>query len=180
MKDRNLEEQLAEKLGNRSIAPSQQAWERIARNRQQGKDNRQEKKKKTFLYYAVAAVACLFFGGFVYLMKGSDNETITGPTMVDSGKGDTRKEANDHITVSVNELPLGGDKSGAISYESIKSPIAVAGTYRQQEETALGTDGKHSGLKENLQEIAAVSLPVIKAPTKEELYEAEVKYLLKN
>lgn len=178
MKDRNLEEQLAEKLGSRSIAPSQEAWERIARNRQQGKDSREKKKKKIFLYYAAAAAACLLFGSFAYFMMGADNDSITGPTMVNSDKEDVLKEAETPLTAPVNELPLKGDRKEPLFYEHINPVIDIASVNQQQ--STLVTDEKHLAIKENQQEIVAAVMPVTKALTKDELYKAEVDYLLKN
>jgi len=178
MKDRNLEEQLAEKLGSRSIAPSQEAWERIARNRQLGKDSREKVKKKIFLYYAAAAVACLLFGGFAYFMMGVDNDIITGPTMVNSDSEGILKKTGTPEAAPVNELPLEGGQINALSFKQTKPAIDVVTTNQQQ--STLVTDEKHLAIKENQQEIVATVMPVVKAHTKDELYKAEVDYLLKN
>ncbi|WP_417366101.1 hypothetical protein [Flavobacterium beibuense] len=84
MKDRDLEQQLADKLGNRSITPSAKAWDRIANNRQQGKT--QKKKKKVFAYYAAAAVFFLLVSGYVFLMQNKTDVIITEPKVVDGGE----------------------------------------------------------------------------------------------
>lgn len=84
MKDRNLEQQLADKLGNRSITPSAKAWDRIANNRQQGKT--QKKKKKVFAYYAAAAVFFLLASGYVFLMQNKTDIIITEPQVVNGGE----------------------------------------------------------------------------------------------
>lgn len=67
MKKYNLEEQLADKLGNRSITPTDNAWERIAFNRQQQAGKKQKKK---YGLYMVAAVLLVFLscGYFVSVM----------------------------------------------------------------------------------------------------------------
>lgn len=84
MKDRNLEQQLADKLGNRSITPSVKAWERIAHNRQQGKT--QKKKKMVFVYYRAAAVLFLLASGYIFIMQNKTDVIITEPQVVGSDK----------------------------------------------------------------------------------------------
>ena len=84
MKDRNMEQQLADKLGNRSITPSAKAWERIAHNRQQGKT--QKKKKMVFVYYRAAAVLFLLASGYIFIMQNKTDVIITEPQVVNGGE----------------------------------------------------------------------------------------------
>ncbi|WP_330442674.1 hypothetical protein [Flavobacterium sp. C4GT6] len=98
MKDRNLEQQLADKLGNRSITPSAKAWDRIANNRQQGKT--QKKKKKMFAYYAAAAVFFLLASGYVFLMQNKTDVIITEPQVVDGGEVATPVLPSEEAVVS--------------------------------------------------------------------------------
>ncbi len=83
MKDKNIEQQLADKLGNRSVTPSDQAWQRIAHNRQRGK----QQKKSFALYYATAAAIILLIGSYMFF--GINKETalpVKTPTVVNSEK----------------------------------------------------------------------------------------------
>ena len=98
MKDRNLEQQLADKLGNRSITPSEKAWDRIANNRQQGKT--QKKKKKMFAYYAAAAVFFLLASGYVFLMQNKTDVIITEPQVVGGGEVATPVLPSEEAVVS--------------------------------------------------------------------------------
>jgi len=110
MKDRSLEQQLADKLGNRSITPSAKAWERIAHNRQQGKT--QKKKKRVFVYYRAAAVFFLLASGYVFLMQNKTDVIIAEPQVVGS----------DEVTAPV--LPL--EEPVVTKSVEIKQPEVVA------------------------------------------------------
>src|SRR5690606_4613747 len=110
MKDRNLEQQLADKLGNRSITPTAKAWERIAHNRQQGKT--QKKKKRVFVYYRAAAVFFLLASGYVFLMQNKTDVIIAEPQVVGS----------DEVTAPV--LPL--EEPVVTKSVEIKQPEVVA------------------------------------------------------
>ncbi|WP_417354096.1 hypothetical protein [Flavobacterium sp.] len=110
MKDRNLEQQLADKLGNRSITPSAKAWERIAHNRQQGKT--QKKKKRVFVYYRAAAVFFLLASGYIFIMQNKTDIIITEPQVVGS----------DEVTAPV--LPL--EEPVVTKSVEIKHPEVVA------------------------------------------------------
>jgi flagellar basal body-associated protein FliL len=68
MKKYNLEEQLADKLGNRSITPSDNAWERIAFNRQQQAGKSKQKKKRGLFMIAAVLLMFLTCGYFVTVM----------------------------------------------------------------------------------------------------------------
>ncbi|MGK4567560.1 hypothetical protein [Flavobacterium sp. 3HN19-14] len=64
MASNNFEEQLQRKLNQRAIAPTGNAWERIAYNRQI-----QVKKKRKAIIYWVAAAAIIAFGSFSLLFR---------------------------------------------------------------------------------------------------------------
>jgi hypothetical protein len=74
MKQYNIEEQLQRKLKDRAIAPSAEAWGRIAYNRQQQK----KKKRYTGWYRAVAAALIISLGGLL-LAALSNSTTVEMP-----------------------------------------------------------------------------------------------------
>lgn len=65
----NFEKQLSAKLGNRSIAPSGEAWQRIAHNRQQDKVVR---KKNSFLKYVAALILILAIASVWFLLPAKN------------------------------------------------------------------------------------------------------------
>lgn len=85
MKKYNLEEQLAEKLANRSITPTDNAWERIAFNRQQQAG---KKRKKKYGLFMVAAVLLMFLtcGYFIGLVFNTGNTPGELPQVVQKDK----------------------------------------------------------------------------------------------
>ena len=83
MKKYNIEEQLAEKLGQQSITPSADAWERIAHNRRQEKTG----KKKPVGYYAAAVAACIIlFGGWFFTADKNSPLPVAAPGVVHTEK----------------------------------------------------------------------------------------------
>ncbi|MFP5438769.1 MAG: hypothetical protein ACLGH8_13365 [Bacteroidia bacterium] len=85
MKKYNLEEQLANKLANRSITPTDNAWERIAFNRQQQAGKKQKKKRGLFMVAAVLLMllTCGYFMGVVF---NTENTPGKLPQMVQEDK----------------------------------------------------------------------------------------------
>ena len=84
MKKYNLEQQLAEKLGNRSISPSDNAWERVAFNRQQQAGKKSRKKRS--LYWVAASVAVLLAGGYFFMMALSTPISLNATPQLVQGK----------------------------------------------------------------------------------------------
>lgn len=80
MKNTNIEDQLRERLGSRTIAPSGDAWERLAHNRQQSKKG----KKKFGVYFIAASVAFLLLGGYVVFMYLNTAVVTVAPGVVNA------------------------------------------------------------------------------------------------
>lgn len=70
MEKYNIDEQLHRKFSERTIAPSPNAWERIAYNRKQ-----QQKRKRKLLLYKIAAVIVISLGLFGLFIN--NNSVIT-------------------------------------------------------------------------------------------------------
>ena len=177
MKDnKNLEQQLAEKLGNRSIAPSAQAWDRIAQNRQQGKDKK--KKKRVTFYYAASVVLVLLSAGY-FFVSGNNNDVITEPgVVVDSDK--IEKIIKEEEPVIISEPVLQPQQNHeVVAYHEEKLPQADF-VQSRDEVKVIATPHRNIQVNESLPEVNVAALQDIKILTKEELYEQEVDYLLKN
>jgi hypothetical protein len=101
MKKYNLEEQLVSKLANRSITPTDNAWERIAFNRQQQAGKKQKKKRGLFMVAAVLLVflACGYFMGVVFNTENTPGEL---PQMVHEDKAAKAVNADAMQTVRPN------------------------------------------------------------------------------
>jgi len=173
MKDRNnLEQQLADKLGNKSITPSGQAWDRIVRNREEGKDKK--KKKRTYIYYAAAIVLLMLFGSYFFML---DNNNVKGePQIVTT---DAQKEAVDEKTpdAAPETEVLPKQREIAVSYEVEKN----TGSDMRKEEVATITGVyKEVEPEEGLTLTNVTTLQEKRVLTKEQLYEQEADYLLKN
>lgn len=70
MEKYNIDEQLHRKFSERTIAPSPNAWERIAYNRKQ-----QQKRKRKLLLYKIAAVIVISLGLFGLFINNDDSGT---------------------------------------------------------------------------------------------------------
>lgn len=171
MKDKNLEQQLAEKLGNRSIAPSDQAWERIARNRQQGKQ-KQKNNKRLFMYYA-AAVLVFLFGGYWFVANTPD--TTPQQQVVDTNKTELPTVTdNQAVAVSEPQQSLTKETYNENSKQGVSIPV-----YKQEAAVVQESD-KQSPLIEKHSQLNASLLAEAKPVTNEKHYDDEVDYLLKN
>jgi hypothetical protein len=175
MKDRkNLEQQLADKLGNRSIAPNGQAWERIAHNRQLGKNKK--KKTRVVLYYAASVVLLLLFGSYFFMTENSD--TIMEPQVVNIDKTEDTIDVN--TTVAVPEVVVQFRQSEVIAADRVVKSTVFPHAYKEEAVMASGPY-KELQVKESLSAVGlSAILPDKKALTKEQLSEQEVDYLLKN
>ena len=80
MKDNNLENQLRDKLGGRTIAPSAAAWDRLAHNRQQPKKG----KKKFGFYFIAASLAFLLLGSYAFFMNTRPEANMIMPGVVNA------------------------------------------------------------------------------------------------
>lgn len=174
MKDRkNLEQQLADKLGNRSIAPGGEAWERIAHNRQQGKDKK--KKKRIVMYYAASVVLLLLFGSYFFI--SNTTEVITNPQVVHSDKTEDAVDVN--ASVAVPETVLVPGQTEAMATNDVEMKIALPNGY-SDEAIMVSEPYAPVQVKESLPPASVAVLPNVKVTNKEELYEKEADYLLKN
>lgn len=177
MKDKNLEQQLADKLGNRSIAPSDQAWERIARNRQQGKQ-KQTNKKRMFAYYAAACLLLMLCGAY-FLLSNTNEEIVTQPQVVST---DSHENGG-----AVVEESFAVPETIIVSRQPIR-PVAYNGNAAQadlppvnEQEVAIAVQSYSQPQPNgNAQQLAVAILPQATTVTKDRLYEDEVDYLLKN
>lgn len=171
MKDKNLEQQLAEKLGNRSIAPSDQAWERIARNRQQGKQ-KQKNNKRLFMYYA-AAVLVFLFGGYWFV--ANTPETTPQQEVVDANKTELPTVTdNQGVAVSEPQQSLTKETYNENCRQGVSIPV-----YKKEAAVVQESD-KQSPVIEKHSQLNASLLAEAKTVTNDKHYDDEVDYLLKN
>lgn len=173
MKNSNIEQQLADKLGNRSITPGKQAWSRIAYNRQQV----HKKKSKAAYYYVAAAVACLFAVGIVYLMLSGNGTVIVPPQVVYTNATDTVNQATEPIN------PKRGLQAPKVQTVVLGSKIKQevnSGTVRHKQAEVIELNPNTIKPVTNPQQIHSVVLAELKAPSKEERYEQEATLLLAN
>ncbi|QEE49102.1 hypothetical protein FUA48_05755 [Flavobacterium alkalisoli] len=177
MKDnKNLEQQLAEKLGNRSIAPSAQAWDRIAQNRQQGKDKK--KKKRVTFYYAASVVLVLLSGGY-FFVSGNNKDVVTEPqVVVDSGKTEIINKGEEPVIISESVLQLQQNHE-VVAYKEEKL-LQTDFVQPREEVKVIARTYRNIQVNESLPEVNVAALQDVKLLTREELYEQEVDYLLKN
>lgn len=175
MKDKNLEQQLAEKLGNRSIAPSDQAWERIARNRQQGKQ-KQKNNKRLFMYYA-AAVLVFLFGGYWFVANTPDR--TPQQQVVDTNKTELPK-VTDNKVVAVSEQVSEPQQSWTKETYNENSKQGVSIPVYKQEAAVVQESDKQSPVIEKHLQLNATVLAEVKTVTNDKHYDDEVDYLLKN
>ncbi|WP_417350890.1 hypothetical protein [Flavobacterium alkalisoli] len=177
MKDnKNLEQQLAEKLGSRSIAPSAQAWDRIAQNRQQGKDKK--KKKRVTFYYAASVVLVLLSAGY-FFVSGNNNDVITEPqVVVDSDKTEKINKGEEPVIILESVLqPQQNHEVVAYKEEKLLQTDFVQ---PREEVKVIARTYRNIQVNESLPEVNVAALQDVKLLTREELYEQEVDYLLKN
>lgn len=172
---RNLEQQLADKLGNRSIAPSEQAWDRIAHNREQGK-NKKKKKRTVVYYYAASVVLFILFAGYFFV---SDNSgTIAEPQIVNSGNTEEAIDKNTPVAVPETEL-LPKQNERTVVYQRNEQKANLPDVYKEKTVKAAAFYKKPE-VNEGFPEISVAALPDRKILSKDEIYEQEVDYLLKN
>lgn len=180
MKDRNnnLEQQLADKLGNRSIAPGGQAWDRIAQNREQGKDKK--RKKRTYVYYVASIVLLLLFGSYFFMTVNNAVTIEAQPQVVNSGNTEKKIKSGDVVEDVEFALPLQHTERVA-AYKITKQNVDADVVNTTREEVPMIADSyKAPETRENLPEAGVASLQPAKVFSKDERYDAEVDYLLKN
>lgn len=181
MKDRNnnLEQQLADKLGNRSIAPSGEAWERIARNREQGRYKK--KKKRAYLYYAASVILLLLFGSYFFMAESNTVSIDTAPQIVNSGGVEKKERTGETVKEPEYTLPL-KHREAVLAYKINREQNAGAdlANATRGKVQMITESYKSTEIRENLPEADIASIQAVKALSKDELYKAEVDYLLKN
>ena len=174
MKDRrNLEQQLADKLGNRSIAPSEQAWDRIVRNREQGKDKK--KKKTAYLYYVASIVVVMFFWGYFFMLDRDDVSIETQVVSSDDQKEEVDVNAPDVVpetAVQPKQIEI------AASYE-VEKNTNLSGVHKDEVRT-ISEPYKEVEPREILPAVSVAFLHDKKILSKEQLSEQEADYLLRN
>lgn len=177
MKNRNIEEQLTDKLGSRSIKPSEQAWDRIVLNRQQGRDKKQ--KKRIVIYYAASIVLLMFFSGYFFVL-GTNNDIETVPGVVKSDKEE--KIINNEKPIISKETMLIPEKTEAVVvYKEVKKEAASKNLDKEAQQALILLSEKFD-INKNLPEINVEALPVVNVKTydKDEHYEQEAAYLINN
>jgi len=135
MKQYNIEEQLQRKLKDRAIAPSAEAWGRIAYNRQQQK----KKKKYTGWYRAAAAIVIISLGGLLTTLN--DSTTIimpqqkvvdqkTKPEFIEPAPENTlQQEVKNEVVLQDTKTvisPTSGTENAAPAREEVKTINTVS------------------------------------------------------
>jgi len=171
MKNNNIEEQLKHTLGNRSIAPSADAWERLAHNRQQSKKG----KKKFGFFFIAASLAFLLAGGGLFTILRTD-AVITSPSVVNTT---IKQEATPAETivpiresaVAINDEPVTKHKTVTPAYDDSMTSAPRTQAY------ALAIDNT-AGL--NSHSTTATAQPIInpKAANANDMYDAQAAMLL--
>jgi hypothetical protein len=170
MKDNNLENQLRDKLGSRSITPSANAWERLSHNRQQPKKG----NKKSVIYYVAASIVFLLVGGYAFLMNTHTEADTVTPVIVntvDKPTAPAKKAVVPQPTeaVALHALPVKEDivKQTGVSASGTRAILPVL-------ETATPNVSVHSAGE------VAVAKTIIsqKNISKHDIYEAEANRLL--
>lgn len=159
MKKYNLEQQLAEKLGNRSISPSDNAWERVAFNRQQQAGKKSRKKRS--LYWVAASVAVLLAGGYFFMMALSTPVNVNATPQVVQGKD----------VSPAQHIPNDSPKQSQIANVVTEPEYAERKTANNLPNTKPIND------TDNQDQLAAVSnnKPLQLSPTEVTLPEADIK-----
>lgn len=114
----NIEKQLAEKLGSRSIQPGAGSWERVAFARQQPA----KKTKRRFVLTGVAAAILVVIGTLYFANSSGKGIAPTGP------------ETIVYSTRPANTNPASGETASAASHSVSKKTNAVVqmGTTKPQ------------------------------------------------
>ncbi|MFY7730184.1 MAG: hypothetical protein ACOVRN_11760, partial [Flavobacterium sp.] len=159
MKKYNLEQQLAEKLGNRSISPSDNAWERITFNRQQQAGKKSRKKRS--LYWVAASIAVLLIGGYLVIAVLSTPISTNATPQVVQGKDAMPKQQTPNYTPNASQI---ADAVTEPEYAERKTANDLPNT-------------KPINNTDNQDQLATVSnsTPLQLAPTEVALPEADVK-----
>lgn len=116
--NKNIEQQIAEKLKNRELQPSSSAWERLA-NQLDEQEAKSSKRRWRYLGYA-ASILLLISAGVFYLTKDGEkfvNDNVTVEVPIDTSKFTTQplKEL-----MPVEEAVVQTEETPAIVEETIK------------------------------------------------------------
>ncbi len=168
----NLEHLLAHKLGNRSIKPSENAWDRIASKREQGKS---KKKRLLFKYSAASVILVLFSAG--YLFFSNSEEVIMHPKVINSENVVLTKKTEDPIALPEDVPQIQSET--IVVYKEVKKNINDF--ILPKEKIQLNpVFFKSPELTQYMPEIHAKTLESFKIYDKEKNYQDEVDYLLYN
>ena len=97
MKQYNFEDQLERKLNERVIAPSPDAWERVAYNRQQ----QQKRRKKNPLWYLIPVAAVLCIGAFLVLSNSNTPSVNKNRIVVREQKQDAEPKIHQQVIIDL-------------------------------------------------------------------------------
>ena len=134
MKKYNIDEQLHNKLGGRTITPSANAWERIAYNRKV-----QQQKKRRYMAYRIAAVVIVSLGLFGLFITN----TATTPQQIQVVQGTSVKATTPQIvpqpiiTPVVQRVATLPKVQQASAKQQITKQVVVDSITRQQAGIAL-------------------------------------------
>ncbi|WP_299708794.1 hypothetical protein [uncultured Tenacibaculum sp.] len=81
MQKDSFENQIREKFRDRTLTPSNSAWERLSNKLDEQEQNKRTKKKYRFLLYA-ASLVLLIGLGFSFFLQGENSETIEVPNNI--------------------------------------------------------------------------------------------------
>lgn len=81
MQKDSFENQIREKFRDRTLTPSNSAWERLSNKLDEQEQNKRTKKKYRFLLYA-ASLLLLIGLGFSFFLQGENSETIEVPNNI--------------------------------------------------------------------------------------------------
>lgn len=169
MKNKNIEQQLADKIGNRSITPTEQAWGRIAHNREQAK----KRKRRILRYYAAASVACLFAIASIYF-NIAENGTVLSPQVVTTEDVNTDAGAvKPVIPAPASSMP----PQQTVVFQEKAIATVTEDNYQKEVKPAklpsIDIDMPKGG-----QRLSSTALPEVKTYTKDELYDVQATLLL--
>ncbi|WP_299836606.1 hypothetical protein [uncultured Tenacibaculum sp.] len=81
MQKDSFENQIREKFRDRTLTPSNSAWERLSNKLDEQEQNKRTKKKYRFLLYA-ASLVLLIGLGFSFFLQGENSENIEAPNNI--------------------------------------------------------------------------------------------------
>lgn len=171
MKSRDIEQQLADKLGNREITPSTQAWSRIAHNRQFAKS-----KRKSFIgYFVAAAIVLLFVTGALYNTLTVESTLLVPAATVGGAAGKT-DEKNETRETRASDIVTPSTMQRITTHENLDEVAALNGS-PSKEAVAISVDSGTTSYNKK-SELNIAVLPNAKDFNLDKFYTAQADLLL--